>query len=189
MRLAQSAMARIQVPPQERENILFLIRRHLELSAAMQARDLFDPQTLRDVAHQVETVERLKALTLLTYADISAVNPSVMTPWRAEQLWQLYLMVYNELTRELETERIEIDPSGPPESAANFCEGFPTRYLRTHSETEIDEHMALEREEPETRGGGGNPPAGIGLAVDAWWPRPTGPDYSPQWRARSPASG
>ena len=41
----------------------------------MQSRDVFDPQTIRDVAHQVETVERLKALTLLTYADISAVNP------------------------------------------------------------------------------------------------------------------
>jgi [protein-PII] uridylyltransferase len=143
MRLAQSAMARIQVPPQERETIQFLIRRHLDLSAAMQARDLFDPQTLRDVAHQVETVERLKALTLLTYSDISAVNPSVMTPWRAEQLWQLYLMVYNELTRELETERIEIDPSGPSERQ-DFLRGFPTRYLRTHSETEIDEHMMLE---------------------------------------------
>jgi len=57
----------------------------------MQSRDLFDPQTIRDVAHQMETVERLKALTLVTYADISAVNPEVMTPWRAEQLWQLYL--------------------------------------------------------------------------------------------------
>ena len=57
--------------------VRFLIRRHLELSAAMQARDLFDPQTIRDMAAQVETVERLKALTLLTYADISAVNPEV----------------------------------------------------------------------------------------------------------------
>jgi len=51
--------------------------------------------------------------------------------------------VYNELTRELETERIEAIPSGPPERVA-FLEGFPTRYLRTHTEQEIDEHMALE---------------------------------------------
>jgi [protein-PII] uridylyltransferase len=91
----------------------------------------------------VETVERLKALTLLTYADISAVNPTAMTGWRAEQLWQLYLMVYNELTRELQAERIEAAPSGPRERTA-FLEGFPTRYLRTHTDAEIDEHMALE---------------------------------------------
>jgi len=143
VRLASSAINRIQMPPHDRDTVLFLIRKHLELSNVMQSRDVFDPQTLREVAHQVETVERLKALTLLTYADISAVNPNVMTPWRAEQLWQLYLMVYNELTRELETERIEIDPSGPPERQ-EFLRGFPTRYLRTHSETEIDEHMALE---------------------------------------------
>lgn len=143
LRLARAAMARIQMPPHDRETVLFLIERHLELSNVMQSRDLFDPQTARDVAHQVETVERLKALTLLTYADISAVNPNVMTPWRAEQLWQLYLMVYNELTRELETERIEGDPSGPPERVA-FLRGFPVRYLRTHSESETDAHMALE---------------------------------------------
>ena len=101
------------------------------------------PQTIRDVAHQMGTVERLKVLTLLTYADISAVNPTTMTPWRAEQLWQLYLKVYNELTRELQTERIEAVPTGSPERIA-FLQGFPVRYLRTHSEAEIDEHMALE---------------------------------------------
>ncbi|MGA9623673.1 MAG: hypothetical protein WBL65_14230 [Bryobacteraceae bacterium] len=143
VRLARDAIARIRMPSADRETALFLIRKHLELSQVMQSRDLFDPRTIRDVAHQMETVERLKALTLVTYADISAVNPQVMTPWRAEQLWQLYLAVYNELTRELETERIEAIPSGPPARVA-FLEGFPTRYLRTHTEQEVDEHMALE---------------------------------------------
>src|SRR5674476_1170571 len=89
------------------------------------------------------TVEHLKVLTLLTYADISAVHPTAMTAWRAEQLWQLYLSVYNELTRELQSERIEAVPTGSPERIA-FLQGFPVRYLRTHSEAGIDEHMALE---------------------------------------------
>jgi [protein-PII] uridylyltransferase len=142
LQLANLAMSRLRIPAQDRDTVLFLIRNHLELSSTMQSRDLFDPQTVRDVAHQVETVERLKALVLLTYADISAVNPNVMTPWRAEQLWQLYLMTYNELTRELETERIEIDPAGPSERL-EFLRGFPKRYVRTHSETEIDEHRLL----------------------------------------------
>jgi [protein-PII] uridylyltransferase len=143
LRLARTAMSRIQMPPQDGELVLFLIQKHLELSAAMQSRDLFDPQTIRDVAHQVATVERLKALTLLTYSDISAVNPNVMTPWRAEQLWQLYLMAYNELTRELESERIDDDPAGAPEMV-EFLRGFPVRYLRTHDAAEIDAHIALE---------------------------------------------
>jgi [protein-PII] uridylyltransferase len=141
--LAGAAMTRIAMPDPDRETVLFLIRNHLVLSSTMQARDVFDPQTICDVAGQMETVERLKALTLLTYADISAVNPTVMTPWRADQLWQLYLMVYNELTRELEADRIESAPALPPERAA-FLEGLPKRYLRTHSEAEIDAHMALE---------------------------------------------
>ena len=143
LHLVQEPMTRIQMPWQDREMVPFLIGHHLDLSAAMHSRDVSDPQTIRDVAHQMGTVERLKVLTLLTYADISAVNPTAMTPWRAEQLWQLYLKVYNELTRELETERIEAVPTGSPERIA-FLQGFPARYLRTHSEAEIDEHMALE---------------------------------------------
>jgi [protein-PII] uridylyltransferase len=143
LRLVQDPMTRIQMPWQDRDMVTFLIEHHLDLSAAMFSRDVFDPQTIRDVAHQMGTVERLKVLTLLTYADISAVNPTTMTPWRAEQLWQLYLMVYNELNRELQTERIEAVPTGSPERIA-FLQGFPVRYLRTHSEAEIDEHMALE---------------------------------------------
>jgi [protein-PII] uridylyltransferase len=143
LRLVQDPMTRIQMPWQDRDMVMFLIEHHLDLSAAMFSRDVFDPQTIRDVAHLVGTVERLKVLTLLTYADISAVNPTTMTPWRAEQLWQLYLMVYNELNRELQTERIEAVPTGSPERIA-FLQGFPVRYLRTHSEAEIDEHMALE---------------------------------------------
>jgi len=143
VRLVQEPMSRIRMPFQDRDMVIFLIERHLDLSAAMFSRDVFDPQTIRDVAQQVGTVERLKALTLVTYADISAVNPATMTPWRAEQLWQLYLKVYNELTRELQSDRIDAVPTGSPERIA-FLQGFPVRYLRTHSEAEIDEHMALE---------------------------------------------
>ncbi|MBZ5586894.1 MAG: hypothetical protein LAQ30_32850, partial [Acidobacteriia bacterium] len=133
---------RIGVPPRESETVLFLIRSHLDLSATMQARDIFDPQTVCEAAGRIETVEQLKALTLLTYADISAVNPSAMTPWRAGHLWQLYLAIYNELTRELDTDRIAGAAAGSPQRAA-LLEGLPRRYLRTHSEAEIDEQVSL----------------------------------------------
>jgi [protein-PII] uridylyltransferase len=150
MQLAQAAAERIGMPAQDRDTALFLIRKHLDISAIMQSRDVFDPQTLEELARELQTVERLKLLTLVTYADISAVNPGAMTPWRAEQLWQIYIGAYNTLTRELESDRI---PAGGPEDASQaagpadrveFLEGFPMRYLRTHTEGEIAQHMALE---------------------------------------------
>jgi [protein-PII] uridylyltransferase len=143
LRIAGRAMERIQMPAPECETVRFLIRCHLEMSSAMNGRDPFDPATAQYLAHKLGTVENLKYLTLVTFADISAVNPTAMTSWRAEQLWQLYLLTYNELTRELETERIERADS--PERTA-FLEGFPTRYLRTHSAPDIERHMSLEQD-------------------------------------------
>jgi [protein-PII] uridylyltransferase len=138
---AEAAMSHIRMPPQDRDTVSFLIRNHAELSIAMRSRDLADPKTIRDLAQGIGTSERLKALTLVTYADISAVNPLVMTPWRSDQLWQLYLKVYNELNREVATERIAETVSP---LHAELIEGLPARYLRTHSEAEIEEHLALE---------------------------------------------
>jgi len=45
------------------------------------------------------TPERLKMLCLLTYADIKAVNPEALTPWKAENVWQLYIGAANYLNR------------------------------------------------------------------------------------------
>jgi [protein-PII] uridylyltransferase len=102
----------------------------------MNSRDPSDPATARELAERVGTIEDLKYLTLLTYADISAVNPEAMTPWRLEQLWRVYLLGIKELTRELDTERIH-------PKQASFIEGFPTRYLLTHSDAEIRWHSEL----------------------------------------------
>jgi [protein-PII] uridylyltransferase len=48
----------------------------------------------------------------------------------------VYTITREELTRELETERIEEAPDHLAE-AAQFVEGFPTRYLRAHTAAEI----------------------------------------------------
>jgi [protein-PII] uridylyltransferase len=111
----------------------------------MSSRDLSDSATARQLSARVETIERLKLLTMLTYADISAVNPQAMTPWRLEQLWRAYLVAHEELTRELGTARIHDAPGVEPDRA-QFLEGLPTRYLRTHSAAEIDGHFALARQ-------------------------------------------
>ncbi|MBI4877979.1 MAG: [protein-PII] uridylyltransferase [Acidobacteria bacterium] len=143
LRRAESAMERIHMPLADRETVRFLIARHLDLSAVMTSRDLDAPETARALADGVETVERLRCLALLTYADTSAVNPTAMSPWRLGQLWRACLAAYRELTRELDTDRIQL--SGGPAERAEFLDGFPVRYLRTHSEAEIATHLDLDR--------------------------------------------
>lgn len=136
-RLATGIMERIQIPEEERPLIHFLIDQHLVLSSVMNSRDLSDPATAEHLAGRVQTVERLRYLALLTYADISGVNTTSMTPWRLEQLWRVYAIGQRELTKELDTDRIGATASHP------FLEGFPQRYLRTHTEVEVAQHLAL----------------------------------------------
>lgn len=156
VQLAEQAMERILLPLGKRAMVRFLIERHLDLSSVMTSRDLDDPLTASYVAGRVETVEKLKSLVLLTYADICAVNPTAMTPWRLEQLWIVYLKTYNELTRHLESDRIVAERSSSPERNA-FIEGFPSRYLRTHSDEEVTRHMHLEKRSRER---------GVGIEIE-----------------------
>ncbi|MBV8865886.1 MAG: ACT domain-containing protein, partial [Acidobacteriaceae bacterium] len=85
-----------------------------------------------------------------TYADVSAVNPTAMTPWRIEQLWRVYVIAAEQLTRELVSKRIHQSDDTTIRTLANpelahFLEGFPTRYLRVHSSKEIEAHFRLEQ--------------------------------------------
>lgn len=150
LRHAEAVIQRTGMPVEEAATLRFLIERHLELSAAMSGRDLTDRATARALAEQAETIENLKLLTLETYADIGAVYPGAMSAWRLEQLWRAYRITQDELTRELASERIHAPESRPP-AEAEFLEGFPTRYLRTHDAGELRRHLEL-AEESRARG-------------------------------------
>ena len=158
MELAETAMARVKMPPDQRNTVQFLIEHHLDLSAVMNSRDINDPTTARMLAGRIGTLERLKMLVILTYCDISAVNPGAMSPWRLEQLWQTYRVTHQELVRELETDRINDVPQDSL-GQANFIKGFPVRYLRTHTPDEIRAHVDLYEL---------SRPTGVAVALDRW---------------------
>jgi [protein-PII] uridylyltransferase len=148
--VAAEVFDRLSVPPLQREAVLFLIEHHLDLSLVMNGRDLDDPGTARFLTSRIGTQEDLRRLTLLTFADISAVNPTAMTPWRMEQLWRVYLSAQEQLTRELIANRIDKSEAsvlgqGATPPLVNFLRGFPTRYLRTHTREEIEHHFELEQ--------------------------------------------
>ena len=49
--LAETPCSASRCPRPDRETVLFLIRSHLEMSEAMQSRDIFDPATAQYLAH------------------------------------------------------------------------------------------------------------------------------------------
>jgi [protein-PII] uridylyltransferase len=143
-----------------RETVTFLIANHLRMSATLMRRDIFDPEAVHDFAKSVGTIEHLKMLTLFTYADIKAVNPEAMTSWKAEMLWQLYAATENYLNRSVDDQRMylagedaqqleRLIPKGEDaveaERFRHFLDGFPRRYLLTHSSAEISAHYRMYR--------------------------------------------
>jgi [protein-PII] uridylyltransferase len=153
LEIAGRAMDRLDMDPKERAEVLFLIGSHLELSAALR-RDIFNPETVAAFAEKMGTPERLKMLTLMTYADIKAVNPEALTPWKAENVWQLYIGAENYLNRSAD-QRVHADVNdeklarlrslAPVTSSKfkEFLEGFPQRYLLVHSAEEVMRHMRM----------------------------------------------
>jgi [protein-PII] uridylyltransferase len=153
--LADSFMARLDFDPEERDSVLKLIRLHLEMSNTLR-RDIFDLENVRGFAEKIGSPLILKMLTLMTYADIKAVNPEALTPWKAESLWQLYMTTANFMDRSVDEVRYHsaIDPtllnrirSMVPSSQYDdlklFLEGLPQRYLQTRLPEHIRNHFQL----------------------------------------------
>ena len=156
----QGVFERLRLDSVSRETVTFLIGNHLRMSSTLMRRDIFDPEAVRDFARTMGTIEHLKMLTLFTYVDIKAVNPEALTPWKAEMLWQLYAATENYLNRSVDDQRLYVagvdaqqikrlvphnDQSNESESYRNFLDGFPNRYLLTHSPDEVAAHYRMYR--------------------------------------------
>jgi len=153
LEIAARCLSRLDLDPADRELVLFLIESHLEISSVMR-RDIFDPQTVRSFAEKMGTPERLKMLCLMTYADIKSVNPEALTPWKAENIWQVYIAAVNDLNRsaddlvhtDADDETLDNLHSLAPVAGKKikaFLEGFPKRYLRSYPPDEVLRHFDM----------------------------------------------
>ena len=153
LEIAGTCLARLELPQADQETVLFLIQHHQDLGAGLR-RDIFDPRTVAQFAESIGTPELLKMLCLFTYADIKAVNPEALTPWKAEDLWQLYIGTANYFNRSVD-ERVHGDANdevlnhlrslaaAAGKKLQTFLEGLPRRYLRTHPVDEILRHFEM----------------------------------------------
>jgi len=95
--IAERICNRLHLDQSATDNVLFLIKQHLIMSHISQRRDLADDKVIEGFARQVGTIDRLRMLTLLTYADTNGVGPGIWNEWKDALLWELYLKALDKL--------------------------------------------------------------------------------------------
>jgi [protein-PII] uridylyltransferase len=154
--LIQQLTARLAFPLDDAAALEFLVAQHLTMSHMAQRRDIDDPKTVEDLAGTARDPQWLRMLYLLTFADMRAVGPGVMTGWQAAVLWQLYQRTLARLTGgKLErptpgalAARVGAALKGeaPVQTVRAHLAMMSGRYLASTGAERIAEHLRLIRE-------------------------------------------
>ncbi len=89
-RIAEQAGVRLNLPDETIEDVKYLVQNHLVMSHLAFHRDINDPSLVAEFASNVGSLPLLSMLFLLTAADISAVAPGMLNPWKLSLLSDLY---------------------------------------------------------------------------------------------------
>lgn len=155
--IARGLCERIGFSAKDVGDIEFLILKHLRLSHTAQRRDLHDPKLILDFAKEMGTLERLKMLYLLTYADIKAIGPDVWNEWKSALFLELYnktAEVFEKGTFEIEDTKEKVagiyreveklvDEDFPSAEINSFLDSMPGRYLLSTTPKRIVDHMKV----------------------------------------------
>jgi [protein-PII] uridylyltransferase len=151
--LIRELVSRIELPPEDGVLVEFLVAHHLTMSHIAQRRDIDDPKTIADFAATVGDAQRLRMLYLLTWADMRAVGPGVLTPWQATILHELYRRSLARLTggrRErpsrtqlAERLRLAVGEEISAQAVKAHLAMMSDRYLTTTSVQRMAEHLSM----------------------------------------------
>lgn len=149
---------RMGLDGEETDLVVFLVRNHLMMSQVAQKGDVDDVNTVADFVGQIGSADRLKALYLLTFADMRAVAPKVYNNWRDMLLSDLYMRAL----KILEHDHCDaIDPARrlaavkaavreqlaaahvAEADATDFLAKMPDRYFLTVPEADVPLHLEM----------------------------------------------
>ena len=149
---------RLDMPEEERRFVLFLVENHQEMVVISQRRDLDDHGMIADFAGKFANPDWLRALYLLSYADLSAVASDAWNDWHGALLWELYHKTMEQLEsglksledqqlarQQLERHLDAIGGTWPASRVKTFqqhVESLPGRYL-VYDHHEIERHLEL----------------------------------------------
>jgi [protein-PII] uridylyltransferase len=123
------------------------------MSHISQRRDLEDQALIESFAREVETIDRLEMLYLLTYVDMASVSAENWTKWKAHLLQTLYEKTHATMLAEglgapahahsIEERRSRLAERLGGEQASEFVKALPERYLATARPDVAARHLKL----------------------------------------------
>lgn len=148
--------ARLHLNEDEAAHVHFLVAAHLEMSGIARSRDIHDERIVVEFAKRVDSVDNLKALYVLTFADMRGVAPKVWNNWHDMLLGELYRRTLDVFERgvfdvEAHAARVRrvqqrVLAKVHPDEAARakaFVSDMPDRYFLGTAEESIVEHIEL----------------------------------------------
>ena len=144
---------RMGLPEEDKRLMAFLVRHHLFMLETAFRRDLHEEGTILRFASEIENLNYLKRLYLLTFADVKAVGPEAWTHWKNTLLMELFLKTSHFFEHGLGTgtlpKREEVVQhllkSLPPEIVTEYEEHLPPQYLSSYPWEEIAHHIGMAR--------------------------------------------
>jgi len=90
--IARNVLTRLGVKEEDIAGVELLVLKHLDMSKLATRRDIHDDEVIARFAKELGSLDNLRMLYLLTYADMRAVGPNIWNSWNATLLQELYTL-------------------------------------------------------------------------------------------------
>jgi len=153
VRITRNICARMGIESGDTDRIVCLVEHHILMTTISQYRDIDDEDIVEAFAKTIQNEYRLRALFVLSYADLSAVAPGVWNEWKGALLLQLYLRTVKRMLGRAETSGEEYWKSAKADEVRNVApspmrfmvnehlEGLGQRYFVAFQPEQIVQHM------------------------------------------------
>jgi len=131
--MASSIMHRLGYSEEEIDMVTFLVHNHLVMEQVAFRRNLNDPETLNNFTLRFPSTKYLDLLYLVTYADLSAVNPAVWTSWKSELLSELYRKTKSMLEDQITGEELLVSSTYViPQEISKYSPNISDDHVQEH---------------------------------------------------------
>lgn len=137
VRIAQPILNRFKIGREQQEQILFIIRNHLEMARFWQRFDIDDPKTAASFAEFVEDPQKIRFLYVHTYCDARGTAPTLWNSYKDAMHRTLYVRTLEQF------EDDEIIEQKRKDLISMFHQQILEKKIEGISEEEVEAHFSL----------------------------------------------